>query len=142
MELQEIYDELDRQHIPIFNVKFDGETKVGIVSNGKKTAICVDYAKFKNSKEEKMALAEEKAHYELGAMYANNCDRVIADKMEYKALKKAYSELIPFSRLKELSKTNSVAEMSDILGVPVKDILMAQFWYENFIGTKEEVAYE
>ena len=136
-QLEELYDDLERYNIPVVKVDFQNK-KAGIISNGKDTVIAVDYKKIENSKEEKMVIAEEKAHYETGALYLLNADKTTIDKMEYKANKKVYNELIPFSQLKEMCEKHfSVAELSDYFGIPIQDVLIAQFLYNNIENYKE-----
>lgn len=136
-ELQQIYDEIEKYNIPIIPVNFE-KKKAGIVSNGVDTIIAVDYKKIKNSKEEKRILAEEKAHYETGTLYPFNADKTTIDKMEYKANKRVYNELVPFDELKAMcEKGLSIAELSDFFGVPIPDITTALFLYSNIENYKE-----
>jgi hypothetical protein len=58
--------------------------------------------------------------------------------MEYKANKRVYNELIPYDELKEMcEKDMSVVELSDYFGVPIQDVLIAQFLYTNIENYKE-----
>ena len=137
-ELQEIYNELEKYNVPIINVNF-AKKKAGIVSNGVDTVIAVDYSKIKNSKEEKRILAEEKAHYETGTLYPFNADKTIIDKLEYKANKRVYNELVPYEELKTMCEQGlSIAELSDFFGVPIPDITTALFLYSNIENYKED----
>ncbi len=137
-ELQEIYNELEKYNVPIINVNF-AKKKAGIVSNGVDTVIAVDYSKIKNSKEEKRILAEEKAHYETGTLYPFDADKTIIDKLEYKANKRVYNELVPYEELKAMCEQGlSIAELSDFFGVPIPDITAAQFLYSNIENYKED----
>lgn len=136
-ELNDLYNELEQYNIPVVKVDFQNK-KAGIITNGKDTVIAVDYKKIENSKEEKMIIAEEKAHYETGALYLLNADKTTIDKMEYKANKKVYNELVPFNKLKELCEKHlSVSELSDYFGIPIQDVLVAQFLYNNIENYKE-----
>ena len=136
-DLNDLYNELEKYNIPVVKVDFQNK-KAGIITNGQDTVIAVDYKKIENSKEEKMVIAEEKAHYETGALYLLNADKTTIDKMEYKANKKVYNELIPFSQLKEMCEKHlSVAELSDHFGIPIQDVLIAQFLYNNIENYKE-----
>jgi hypothetical protein len=136
-QLEEIYEELHRYNIPVVDVNFD-EMKAGIITNGKDTVIAVDYKKISNSKEEKRIIAEEKAHYETGTFYSFNADKATIDKMEYKANKRVYNELIPYDELKAMcEKEMSVVELSDHFGIPIQDVLIAQFLYTNIENYKE-----
>ena len=136
-DLTDLYNELEKYNIPIIKVDFQNK-KAGIITNGKDTVIAVDYKKIENSKVEKKVIAEEKAHYETGALYLLNADKTTIDKMEYKANKKVYNELIPFSKLKEMCEKHlSIAELSDYFGIPIQDVLVAEFLYNNIENYKE-----
>ena len=136
-DLNDLYNELEQYNIPVVKVDFQ-KKKAGIITDGVDTVIAVDYKKIENSKEEKMIIAEEKAHYETGALYPLNADKTTMDKMEYKARKKVYNELIPFSQLKELCEKHfSISELSDYFGIPIQDVLIAQFLYNNIENYKE-----
>jgi hypothetical protein len=136
-DLNDLYNELEKYNIPVVKVNFQNK-KAGIITNGNDTVIAVDYKKIENSKEEKMIIAEEKAHYETGALYLLNADKTTIDKMEYKANKRVYNELVPFTKLKELCEQHlSVAELSDYFGIPIQDVLIAEFLYNNIENYKE-----
>ena len=136
-DLNDLYNELEKYNIPVVKVNFQNK-KAGIITNGNDTVIAVDYKKIENSKEEKMIIAEEKAHYETGALYLLNADKTTIDKMEYKANKRVYNELVPFAKLKELCEQHlSVAELSDYFGIPIQDVLIAEFLYNNIENYKE-----
>lgn len=136
-DLNDLYNELEKYNIPVVKVNFQNK-KAGIITNGNDTVIAVDYKKIENSKEEKMIIAEEKAHYETGALYLLNADKTTIDKMEYKANKRVYNELVPFAKLKELCEKHlSVAELSDYFGIPIQDVLIAEFLYNNIENYKE-----
>lgn len=135
--LNDLYNELEQYNIPVVKVNFQNK-KAGIITNGNDTVIAVDYKKIENSKEEKMIIAEEKAHYETGSLYLMNADKTTIDKMEYKANKRVYNELVPFTKLKELCEQHlSVAELSDYFGIPIQDVLIAEFLYNNIENYKE-----
>ena len=136
-DLNDLYNELEQYNIPVVKVDFQNK-KAGIITNGNDTVIAVDYKKIENSKEEKMVIAEEKAHYETGALYLLNADKTTIDKMEYKANKRVYNELVPFEELKAMCEQGlSIAELSDFFGVPIPDITTALFLYSNIENYKE-----
>ena len=131
-QLEELYEELHRYNIPVVSVNFN-DSKAGIITNGKDTVIAVDYKKIANSKEEKRIIAEEKAHYETGAFYPFNADKATIDRMEYRANKHVYHELIPYDELKTMcGKGLSLPELSDYFGVPIQDVITAYCLYETF----------
>lgn len=136
-DLIDLYNELEKYNIPVVKVDFR-KKKAGIITNGQDTVIAVDYKKIENSKEEKMIIAEEKAHYETGALYSLNADKTTMDKAEYKARKRVYNELIPFNELKEKCEQGlSIPELSDHFSIPIQDVLVAQFLYNNIENYKE-----
>ena len=136
-ELLDLYNELEKYNIPVIKVDFPVK-KAGSITNGKDTIIAVDYSKIKDSKEEKRIIAEEKAHYETGTFYAINADKATIGKMEYKANKRVYNELVPFDELKAMCEQGlSIAELSDFFGVPIPDITTALFLYSNIENYKE-----
>jgi hypothetical protein len=136
-ELLDLYNELEKYNIPVIKVDFPVK-KAGSITNGTDTIIAVDYSKIRDSKEEKRIIAEEKAHYETGTFYALNADKATIDKMEYKANKRVYNELVPFDELKTLCEQGlSVSELSDYFGIPIQDVLVAQFLYNNIENYKE-----
>lgn len=136
-DLNDLYNELEQYNIPVVKVDFQNK-KAGIITDGVDTVIAVDYKKIENSKEEKMIIAEEKAHYETGALYSLNADKTTMDKAEYKARKRVYNELIPFPKLKEMCEKHlSIAELSDYFGIPIQDVLVAEFLYNNIENYKE-----
>ena len=136
-DLNDLYNELEQYNIPVVKVDFQNK-KAGIITNGQDTVIAVDYKKIENSKEEKMVIAEEKAHYETGALYLLNADKTTIDKMDYKANKKVYNELIPYNELKEKCEQGlSIPELSDHFSIPIQDVLIAQFLYNNIENYKE-----
>lgn len=134
--LEELYEEVEREKIEVLDMKKSlnlqfKKKKSMIVSYQDDNTILIDYSKVKDSKEEKIIIAEEKAHCETGAFYLLHSPYELIDRMEYKARKRAYNELIPYNTLKELSKHLTVDELSDYFGVPIKDIIMASFLYAN-----------
>ena len=131
-ELLDLYNELEKYNIPVIKVNFPVK-KAGSITNGTDTIIAVDYSKIKDSKEEKRIIAEEKAHYETGTFYAFNADKATIDKMEYRATKHVYHELIPYDELKAMClKGLSLSELSDYFGVPIQDVITAYCLYEMF----------
>lgn len=135
--LLKLYEEIEKEDIDILEVKFN-KKKAGIISIDHDVTIIIDYSKIEDEKEEKIIIAEEKAHYDTGSFYSLNASHELMDKMEYKARKRVYNELIPYNVLKELSQRLTIDELSEYFGVPVKDIIMASFLYtniENFTTT-------
>lgn len=137
--LNELYQDIDERNIEIMNINFK-KKKAAIVPYDDTAAILVDYSKIEDSKEEKMIIAEEKAHYDTGSYYPlYSADYELIDKMEYKAIKRTYNELIPYSVLRKLAKYMSIDELAEYFGVPIKDVIMASFLYQNIENFSTEV---
>ena len=128
--LTTLYEEIEKENIEVQTVKFK-KKKSAIVSVNDNTRIVIDYSKIEDTKEEKIIIAEEKAHYDTGAFYHLNSSYELMDRMEYKAKKRVYNELIPYNTLKELSAKLTIDELAEYFGVPMKDIIMASFLYTN-----------
>lgn len=131
--LLEVYEDIESKDIRVVPVTFSNK-KAGIIHYGSSTLICADYQKFASKKEEKLCIAEELAHYDVGAYYKYNCeDYNQINKAEYKAKKKLYNSLIPWPEL--LSKVKeykgNIEELSDYFGIPEYDVCLAFFCYTN-----------
>lgn len=137
--LEDIYEEIDNYNIPILPVKFQ-KKKAGIAHTKFQTIIAIDYTKFQDTKEEKLTLAEEKAHYETGAYYSD-CSPLSIAKAEYKAQKKMRNDVIPFEELKAKYKEyqGNIEELSDYFGVPEKEIAIAEYYYAEIEGYNEKL---
>lgn len=87
--------------------------------------------------DEKMALAEEIAHYEVGVTptipFKNDYyNMLIRSKNEFKAFKWMVNEMIPKDKLKLFLKQNmSKFEIADELGITVEFVEKAYKLYEN-----------
>lgn len=130
--LIDIYNEAENKNISIIPVHFHNK-KAGIIHKDDTTLICADYDKFENAKEEKVAIAEEIAHYDIGAYYHLNSSFLDIDKAEYKARKRLYNELIPYSELyaKAIEYKGNISELSEYFDVPEADVILAFFCYTN-----------
>lgn len=131
-KLLDVYNDAENKNLPIIPVNFSNK-KAGIIHYDNTTLICADYHKFNDRKEEKIAVAEEIAHYDVGAYYHFDSDFIEIAKAEYKAKKHLYNALIPYAEL--LAKTKeyngNIEELSDYFGVPEEDIKIAFFCYTN-----------
>lgn len=131
--LIDVYNDAESKDLPIIPVHFTNK-KAGIVHIDDTTLICADYNKFENTKEEKVCIAEEVAHYDTGSFYPiYSDDYALIDKAEYRARKKVYNELIPYSELLNKIKEykGNIEELSEYFGVPRSDIITAFFCYTN-----------
>ena len=134
--LNELYDEVEKENIPVANVKFS-KKKAGIAHSPDTTVICIDYSKVEDSKEEKLLLAEEKAHYDTGAYFGNTYLSIA--KAEYKAQKRMRNDVIPFHELKQKYREfcGNIDELSDYFGIPPKEVAIAEYCYSEIEGYDE-----
>lgn len=100
MEVLDMYKIAENEKIDIFNYKWNNvKTRIFEIENS--YFIALDNSKIENSIEEKEILAEELGHYYCNALYYLDSDKILKDKCEYRALKWAYSVLVPLQKLKE-----------------------------------------
>ncbi|HJJ14147.1 MAG TPA: ImmA/IrrE family metallo-endopeptidase [Clostridiaceae bacterium] len=100
MEVLDMYKIAENEKIDIFNYKWNN-VKARIFEIENSYSIALDNSKIENSIEEKEILAEELGHYYCNALYYLDSDKILKDKCEYRALKWAYSVLVPLQKLKE-----------------------------------------
>lgn len=100
MEVLDMYKIAENEKIDIFNYKWNN-VKARIFEIENSYSIALDDSKIENSIEEKEILAEELGHYYCNALYYLDSDKILKDKCEYRALKWAYSVLVPLQKLKE-----------------------------------------
>lgn len=96
----DMYKIAENEKIDILNYEWSN-TKARIFEIDKSYFIGIDYKQIETSIEEKEILAEELGHYYCNALYYINDDITTKNKCEYRALKWAYSILVPFQKLKE-----------------------------------------
>lgn len=100
MEVLDMYKIAENEKIDVFNYRWNN-VKARIFEIENSYSIALDNSKIENSIEEKEILAEELGHYYCNALYYLDSDKILKDKCEYRALKWAYSVLVPLQKLKE-----------------------------------------
>lgn len=100
MNVLDMYKIAEKEHIDILNYSWTN-TKARIFEIDNSYSIALDCNQIKNSIEEKEILAEELGHYYCNSLYYIDSDKAFKDKCEYRAMKWAYSVLVPFQKLKE-----------------------------------------
>ena len=100
MDVLELYNIANREKIDILNYRWL-RVKARIFEEDNEYSIGMDYSKINNSTEEKEILAEELGHYYCGALYYIDTDITQKRKFETRAMKWAYSVLVPLQKLKE-----------------------------------------
>ena len=92
-------------------------------------------SKWVRTNEEKEILAEELGHYYCNALYYINSDKETRNKCEYRAIKWAYSVLIPFPKLKEkIMEGLNLYELADYFNVDVQYMKNCLMFYTEKYG--------
>ena len=100
MEILDMYRIAEKEKIEVLNYNWSN-TKARIFEIDNNYYITLNYNQIDNSIEEKEVFAEELGHYYCNALYYINSNKIIKDKCEYRAMKWAYSVLVPLQKLKE-----------------------------------------
>lgn len=120
MEVMDMYKIAENERIDILNYKWTN-TKARIFEMENSYYIALDNNKINNSIEEKEILAEELGHYYCDALYYLNDDNTIKRKCEHRAMKWAYSVLIPLPKLKEkIIQGFNLYDLADYFNVDCK----------------------
>ena len=134
MELLDMYKIAENEHIDILNYSW-ANTKARIFEIENKYYIGLNNNQVYNSIEEKEILAEELGHYYCNALYYINSDRVLKDKCENRAMKWAYSVLVPLQKLKEkIIQGLDLYDLADYFNVDIKYMIDCIDFYTEKYG--------
>lgn len=131
MNVLDMYKIAENEKIDILDYRWTN-TKARIIELNKSYYIGLDTKKIDSSIEEKEILAEELGHYFCNALYFIDSDKILKRKCELRALKWAYSVLVPFNRLKEkISEGLNIYELSDFFEVDYDYMIDCINFYSN-----------
>lgn len=134
MDILDMYKIADNEHIDILNYKWTN-TKARIFELNNEYFIGLDNEQIDNSIEEKEILAEELGHYYCNALYYINSDKQTKDKCEYRAMKWAYSVLVPFHILKEkILQGLNIYDLAEYFNVDTEYMIDCVNFYTNKYG--------
>lgn len=120
MDTLDMYKIAENEKIDILDYKWTN-TKARIFELNNNYYIGLDKSQIDTSIEEKEVLAEEIGHYYCDALYYINSDKNTKDKCEYRAMKWAYSILVPFQKLKEkILEGLNLYDLADYFNVDCK----------------------
>ena len=120
MDNLDMYKIAEKEKIDVLDYNWSN-TKARIFEIDNNYYIALDYKKINNSIEEKEIFAEELGHYYCNALYHINSDKTVIDKCEYRAMKWAYSVLVPIQKLKEkIIQGFNLYDLADYFGVDCK----------------------
>ena len=133
MNVLDMYKIAENEKIDILNYNWTN-TKARIFEINNKYYIALDSKQLVNSIEEKQILAEELGHYYTNSLYYLNSDNTQKKKCEYRAMKWAYSVLIPLQKLKEkLLQGFNLYELADYFNVDCKYMIECiNFYVEKY----------
>ena len=129
MKLSKLYDIAEKENIDIIDFKMNNKAIIGCINNS--YTIGINYSIMDNSCEEKTVLAEELGHYYKNCLYNQNYSNEEISKREFRASKWAFTTLVPYNQLKELSKQGYkyAYEFAEELGVTEELIEKAYYYY-------------
>ena len=133
MEVLDMYKIAENEKIDILDYNWTN-TKARIFEIDNSYYIALDNKQIHNSIEEKEILAEELGHYYTNSLYYLNSDDVQKKKCEYRAIKWAYSILVPLQKLKEkLIQGFNLYELADYFNVDCKYMIdCINFYVEKY----------
>ncbi len=99
MELLELYQLADAEHIPVYSFDLPQTQSLSLMNNDGSCAVAIDPFGLNSTKDEKIRLAHELGHCITGSFYNRHSYFDIKAKSEYRADKWAIKKLIPKDEL-------------------------------------------
>lgn len=99
MELLELYQLADAEHIPVYSFDLPQTHSLSLMNDDGSCAVAIDPFRLNSTKDEKIRLAHELGHCVTGSFYNRYSDFDIKAKSEYRADKWAIKKLIPKDEL-------------------------------------------
>ncbi len=99
MELLELYQLADAEHIAVYSFDLPQTHSLSLMNNDGSCAVAIDPFGLNSTKDEKIRLAHELGHCVTGSFYNRYSDFDIKAKSEYRADKWAIKKLIPKDEL-------------------------------------------
>ena len=129
MTITKLFDFAAQSNIDIFPFGLNGCDSLSLLDRGE-CFIAIDPYKIENNADEKVKLAHELGHCEMGAFYNAFSPLDIRSKHEYIANKWAIKKLIPEDELKEACRfCDSRYELSEYFGVTEEFMQKALDYY-------------
>ena len=127
--LLQVYQECDRDGIDVDYFPMREAVAIALPDG----CIALDVDKIENSAEEKVILAHEKAHIDLGAFYNLYSPLDLKSKHEYKVKKRTIKKLVPLDELQEAIDSGIVEswELAEYFDVPEDFMLEAMQFYQD-----------
>lgn len=134
MNTLDMYKIAENEKIDILNYNWTN-TKAKIFEINNNYYIALDDKQINNNIEEKEILAEELGHYYCNALYYIDSDKTLKNKCEYRAMKWAYSVLVPLQKLKEkIIQGFNLYDLADYFDVDIKYMINCIDFYTEKYG--------
>lgn len=115
----DMYKIAENENIDILNYDWN-KVKARIFELDNNYYIALNSHIIESNIEEKEILAEELGHYYCNALYYINSDKITQRKCELRAMKWAYSILVPFQKLKEkIAQGFNLYDLADYFDVDI-----------------------
>lgn len=137
MTAEELYKRAEADGIAVVRVRSD--KKAMCVDNGRIKAVCINYHKIEDERDERAVLAEELVHLDNGYLYAvnnvkNPAYRTLVSRLEQRTKNTVACMFIPFDRLKDAvlrDGCRELWELAEYFDVPPAIIRNAVDYYES-----------
>ena len=135
MEVLDMYKIAENEKIDVLDYRWTN-TKARIFEINNNYYIGLDNRKINTNIEEKQILAEELGHYYTNSLYYLHSDKVLIDKCERRAMKWAYSVLVPLQVLKEkIAQGFNLYDLAEYFNVDCKYMINCVNFYVEKYGT-------
>jgi hypothetical protein len=131
-QLSQLYKEIEEKNITIENIKLPCKKAV-IIKKGKFVGIAVNYSKITTNREERIIMAEELAHFNIGSFYNLKASLYEMDRKEELTRQEQIRYLMPPNELRELlwDEETTNFEIAEHFGVPEDWIIYAYCYYRR-----------
>ena len=131
MELLELYQLADEEHIPVYSFDLPQTHSLSLMNNDGSCAVAIDPFGLNSTKDETIRLAHELGHCITGSFYNRYSDFDIKEKSEYKANKLAIKKLIPKDELQAAFKQGYTEPwtLAEYFNVTEEFVIMAVNYY-------------
>ena len=132
MELLELYQLADAEHIPVYSFDLPQTHSLSLMNNDGSCAVAIDPFGLNSTKDEKIRLAHELGHCITGSFYNRYSEFDIMAKSEHKAEKWAIKKLVPEDELQNAFKQGIVEpwNLAEYFNVTEDFIIKAVNYYK------------
>jgi hypothetical protein len=135
-QLSQLYEELEKNNISVNNVKLPIKKAV-IFKEGELVGVAVNYSKITTNREERIIMAEELAHFNIGSFYNLDASLYEINKNEELTKQEQIRYLMPPNELREFirDEETTIYEISEHFNI-TEDLVFYAF---NYYRRKDEI---